>query len=84
VGLILILLFVKGKKDIFLYAMILSITQFTGQLLMFPYVYNLVDVKIPHLKEMVKIFLPVFLMFVPQIGIQIYTVMNKIFLYSHE
>ena len=80
VGLILILLFVKGKKDVFLYALILSITQFTGQLLMFPYVYNLVDVKIPHLKEMVKIFLPVFLMFIPQIGIQVYTVMNKIFL----
>ncbi|QHW30857.1 oligosaccharide flippase family protein [Paenibacillus rhizovicinus] len=80
VGMVLIFCFVKHSSDVWLYALILGITQLVGQAIMwfeipksiifiFPNTRNTVR----HLKESIK-------MFLPQIAINIYTMLDKVIL----
>lgn len=76
-GLGLVVIFVRTKYDLLLYATILSLAQFIGQLTMFSYLHTYVSFQKPSLKQLKIILVPIILMFIPQVANQIYTVVNK-------
>lgn len=76
-GLICIFLFVKQPDDVWKYVLILSLSQFFGQLTMWVYLPKTVNfVKITW-NEIKAHFKPSIMLFIPQIAIQIYLILNK-------
>ena len=77
VGVLLIFLFVKSSDDLLLYVICHSATLFLGNLSMWAYIPKLVGkVKIREL-EIKKHIKPTIVLFLPQIAISIYTVLDK-------
>lgn len=77
VSIVMIFMFVKSKDDLGLYILILAISQLLGNLSLWPHLKNnLVSVKGQKLEIKKHISLSVAL-FIPQIAIQIYLVLNK-------
>jgi O-antigen/teichoic acid export membrane protein len=76
-SLILIFVLVKNKNDLWKYILIFSISELFGNLTMWMYLRN--NIKIVKLKELnIKANLkPVLSLFIPQIAIQVYTVLDK-------
>lgn len=77
VGIICILLFVKEKNDLFIYAIILSISNFLGQLVMWLNLKGKINFYKPKFSEMKKHFSPTIGLFISQLAIQIYTLLDK-------
>lgn len=80
IGVICIFAFVKRAEDLILYVAILAISNFLGQLVLWGYLKKIINFKIIRLikfKDMMKNLNPMLLLFVPQIAVQIYTVLNK-------
>lgn len=76
-SLVLIFTLVKTKEDIITYILILTLSQLFGNLLLWPYLRQyLVSVKVKELKIM-KHLAPTLQLFIPQIAIQVYVVVNK-------
>jgi O-antigen/teichoic acid export membrane protein len=70
-------IFVKNENDVWKYALIFSASTFFGQLIMWCYVPAIVGKPIIAIKEIKRHFLPSVRLFIPQIAIQIYVVLNK-------
>ncbi|MFJ7679204.1 flippase [Peribacillus sp. NPDC097198] len=80
IGIVLIFAFVKNSSDVWLYALILAGTQLVGQIIMWLelpkniyFVLPKIRDSINHLKFSIKLF-------IPQIAINIYTLLDKIML----
>lgn len=77
IGIICIFLFVKEKNDLFMYAIILSISNFLGQLVMWLNLKGKINFYKPKFSEMKKHFSPTIGLFISQLAIQIYTLLDK-------
>lgn len=77
VSIVLIFIFVKNKNDIGIYILILSASQLLGNITLWPYLKK--DIIWPGLKKIniQKHLRPALQMFIPQIAIQIYLVLNR-------
>lgn len=76
-GVICIFIFVQDSSDLWKYVLILSLSQFLGQLTLWFYLPNTVSKIKLKLSDISKHFLPSIYLFIPQIAIQIYVVLNK-------
>lgn len=76
-GAISIFLFIRAETDLWKYVMILSLSELTGQLTMWFYLPKTVNRIKLKFKDITGHFLPATLLFLPQIAIQIYAVLNK-------
>ncbi|WP_348658418.1 flippase [Heyndrickxia faecalis] len=77
VGVVCIFIFVKSAEDLWKYVLILSLSQFMGQLTLWFYIPKIIKrVKIK-LADVKKHLGPSLTLFLPQIAIQIYLVLNK-------
>ncbi|MBL4936347.1 flippase [Clostridium sp. YIM B02515] len=72
-----IFLFVKQRSDLWLYTFILAFSVLLGQIVLWTYVGKIVDKYVFDFNEIKKHFMPSFKLFIPQIAIQIYLVLNK-------
>lgn len=79
-GVILVFIFVKNSSQVWLYALILGVTQLVGQIIMWFDIPKYITYKKPtkenlvvHLKSSLKLF-------IPQISINIYTMLDKVML----
>lgn len=80
IGVICIFTFVKSIDDLLIYVGILAVSNFLGQLVLWGYVGKIIDfkyIKLIKFNEMIKNLNPMIILFVPQIAVQIYTVLNK-------
>ncbi|PGR03778.1 flippase [Priestia megaterium] len=76
-GVVCIFIFVHSASDLWKYVLILALSQFLGQLTLFVYLPKTVKkVKIKW-SDIKKHFMPSIYLFIPQIAIQIYVVLNK-------
>lgn len=80
VGIILIFTFVKNSSQVWLYAVILGGTQFIGQLIMWFEIPKNICFKSPNILNLVKRMKCSIRLFVPQIAINVYTMLDKIML----
>ncbi|MFT8323608.1 MAG: flippase [Bacillus sp. (in: firmicutes)] len=77
IGVICIFLFVKSSLDLWKYVLILGVSQLLGQLTMWFYLPKTVSwVKLTW-KDISMHLMPAIALFLPQIAIQVYTVLNK-------
>ena len=77
VSLGLIFWLVKSKEDTIVYILILTVSQLVGNILLWPYLKKyLTKVQFKEL-NLIKHFLPAIQLFIPQIAIQVYVVVNK-------
>lgn len=82
ISLILIFTLVKNRNDTFIYILIISATTLFGNLTLWPYITKYtVKVKV-NIKGIIKHISPTLWLFIPQIAISIYSVLNKIMLGS--
>lgn len=83
-SLIMIFVFVKSKEDVFVYILILNVSTTLGNVTFWPYLKSII-IKVPtnelSLKKHLK---PSIQLFIPQIALQIYLVLNKTMLGSLE
>lgn len=77
IGVALIFLFVKSSDDLLLYIMCQSATLFLGNISMWAYIPKLVDKIIVKELEIKKHIRPTIVLFLPQIAISIYTILDK-------
>lgn len=73
-----IFLFIKSKDDLLLYAVILAISGVVGQILVFPYLRGEVSLVKPTISLMKNQFISIFVLFIPQIAVSLYKMMDKI------
>lgn len=75
-GLILIFALVKKESDLWLYFLIYTLSDFLGNATLWLYIKNYITLKIDklNLKKHIK---PIMVLFLPQIAIQIYAVLDK-------
>lgn len=76
-SLILIFVFVKTSTDLWKYILINSLSLFVGQLTLWPYLKNEIYFKKVKLNQIAKHFPQSLALFVPQIAVQIYGILNK-------
>ncbi|MBS4212690.1 flippase [Neobacillus rhizophilus] len=77
ISLIAIFSFVKNQEDLVIYTIIMSLSSFLGQLIMWIYVKDLVVPVRISFELILKHFKPTFVYFLPQVAIQVYFVLNK-------
>jgi O-antigen/teichoic acid export membrane protein len=77
IGVICIFIFVKTEADLWKYVLILSSSQFFGHLTLWFYLPRTVNRFKVTFQDVKKHFKPSISLFIPQIAIQIYVVMNK-------
>lgn len=75
---ILIFLCVKEQSDIWLYTLIMAGSTFAGNLLLVAYAHKYVSLDKPNWYSMLNHMKPIFMLFVPQIGITIFMQMDKL------
>ncbi|MCT4397860.1 flippase [Pediococcus ethanolidurans] len=80
ISVIMIFTLVKNHGDLLQYILIVTLTTLLGNLSLWPYLKNLVIWINPKRFSLQKHFLPTLALFIPQIAINIYTVLNKIML----
>lgn len=73
----LIFLFVKESNDIYVYTLILGLSLVVGQLIMWREIYKYVEPLRKSEITVVEHIRPIFKLFIPQIAIQIYVVLDK-------
>ena len=79
-GVILVFIFVKDRADIWLYALILSGTQFIGQIVMWFDIPQNIKFILPYRNGLTKHMKYSLKLFIPQIAINVYTMLDKIML----
>lgn len=77
VSLIAIFVFVKDQNDLVLYTIILGLSLFIGQLVMWVYVKEFVSLVPVTFQSIISHFKPTIVYFLPQIATQIYFILNK-------
>lgn len=77
ISLILIFTLIKSKADLWLYILILSGSQFIGNITLIPYLSKYVSKPVLRDMEIWKHMKPTLVMFIPQIASQIYLQLNK-------
>lgn len=77
IGVILIFIFVKNENDIILYTIILSASMVFGQLIMWFGLNKYIGIVKPSLEEMKKHLKPIMTLFISQIAVQIYVLLDK-------
>lgn len=77
IGIALIFTLVKEKQDLWIYILILTLSQCLGNLVMWAYIPKLIIFTKVGLKSTLKHFQSAMMLFVPQIAIQIYILMDK-------
>lgn len=75
---VLLFLFVKKADDVWKYGLILGLSQLIGQIAVWPYLRKYVKFVKPKLKEMKLQFISIFILFIPQIAVSLYKMMDKI------
>lgn len=79
-GIILIFSFVKDINDLNLYVLINAITLFVGQLVMWIPLFKEIHFTKITFRDVLSHIKPILILFIPQIMIQIYSILNKILL----
>lgn len=77
---ICIIAFVKSREDLWLYILILVLSTFLGNLTLWTYVFDVIELinfKHLQLKEHIK---PVFVLFIPQLATTLFLTLNKLLL----
>lgn len=77
IGVILICIFVKNENDIILYTIILSTSMVFGQLIMWFGLNKYIGIVKPSLEEMKKHLKPIMTLFISQIAVQMYVLLDK-------
>lgn len=80
VGTCLIFILVKNKSQVWLYALILGGTQFIGQVIMWFDIPKDIKFVLPKYKELVTHLLFSLKLFIPQIAINVYMILDKVML----
>ena len=80
VNVVLIIMYVKKPEDVGLYVFINIITAVIGNLSLWLRIKELVDFVKPSMEGILSHFVPNFIMFIPQIAINVYTLLNKLVL----
>lgn len=75
---LLIFVFVRSEQDVFVYALILGGLNLFGQFLVWPNLIGYVKFTKPDINEILKIIPPIFVLFIPQIAVSLYKMMDKI------
>lgn len=76
-GLIATFLFVKSSSDLGVYTLIMGLSTFLGQLIMWAYVKDYIVLVPVSWKDILQHLKPTFIYFIPQIAVQVYFVLNK-------
>ncbi len=79
-SIILIIVFIKSKNDIYLYTIIMTASMLISNLILWPYLKGRVSFYSPTWNEVKKHIKPNLILFIPVIAISIYKVMDKIML----
>ena len=69
--------FVRTANDVGIYILILALSQLVGNLSLWPYVFRYVSFQRPGNLNVMRHFIPSLRLFIPQVAIQIYLVVNK-------
>ncbi|QAA34762.1 flippase [Clostridium manihotivorum] len=77
IGLVLVFVFVKKSSDLWIYVLILGSTAILGQAIMWFYLKSTVSLVKINIKMIRSHFIPCLSLFIPQIAIQIYVLLNK-------
>lgn len=77
IGVILIFIFIKDINDLTKYIIILALSTLIGQLVMWINLKEKIKVFMPSLKEIKKHFLPASKLFISQLAVQIYVLLDK-------
>lgn len=77
IGTMMIFVFVKDSTDFYLYIFLLAITNFIGYISMWFFIKEYIIGFYFNINEIKKHFMPLFKIYIPQIAIQIYVVMDK-------
>lgn len=77
IGVLLIFIFVKNFSDVIVYAFIMVISNLIGQLSMWTNIKGKVNIYKPTLREVFKHLKPSLILFISQLAIQIYTLLDK-------
>lgn len=72
-----IFIFVTQRSDLWVYTFILALSVLLGQVVLWAYVPKIVDKYVFNLNEIKGHFIPSIKLFIPQVAIQIYLVLNK-------
>lgn len=80
VGISLIFIFVKKSSQVWLYALILGVTQFIGQIIMWFDIPKDIKFILPNRKNLTRHLNSTIKLFIPQIAINIYTMLDKVML----
>lgn len=80
VGVILIFIFVKKSSQVWLYSLILSGTQFIGQVIMWFDIPDNIDFIFPRFNNLIRHLNYSFKLFIPQIAMNVYTMLDKVML----
>lgn len=76
--LVLIFVFVKNYNDLWKYTLIMSSMTLLGQLIIWPYLKNRINIVKVSFKDIKKHIKPNFILFIPVIAISLYKIMDKI------
>lgn len=79
-SLVVILLFVKTRSDLWVYVIAISGSFFLNQVMIWPFVRRYVDFVLPSRTEVVSHLLPNIRLFIPVLAISLYSSMDKILL----
>ena len=77
---VLIIMLVKSRDDVYIYALITSITALLSQILLWPFVKRNVDYRRVRFADIKKHIIPNFKLFIPVVAVSLYTIMDKIML----
>ena len=80
VGVLLVFLFVKNKEQVWLYALIISVTLFLGQLVMWKNIFKELNFVKPQRNIIKKYVFRSFKLWIPAIAINVYSSMDKVML----
>lgn len=76
-SLVCIFFFVKNDSDLWIYTIIVAGAALLGQLVMWPFVFKNVKIKMPNMVEIVPHIKPILILFIPVLAISIFTNMDK-------
>lgn len=80
IGVILLFTFVKSSTDVLIYILILSLTQFLGQLTMWTYIPKTISFRRVSYRDITTHLMPSISLFIPQLAAQVYLLLDKIML----
>lgn len=80
IGVILIFVFVKSESQVWIYALILGGTEFMGQVIMWFDIPTEIHLVLPKYGDLIRHFKYSIRLFIPQIAINVYTMLDKVML----